>query len=58
MTEGSARAVMPEVAKALGTEVDQLQAARLVSHHLRLLGVLWQDSGADWLVLVDYDDTK
>ena len=29
-----------QLAKALGTEVDQLQAARLVSHHLRLLGVL------------------
>jgi hypothetical protein len=47
-----------EVAKTLGTKVDQLQAARLVSHHLRLLGVLWQDIGADWLILVDYDDTK
>lgn len=47
-----------EIAKTLGTKVDQLQAARLVSHHLRLLGVLWQDIGADWLILVDYDDTK
>jgi hypothetical protein len=47
-----------QIAKALGTEVEHLQAVRLVSHHLRLLGVLWQESGADWLVLVDYDDTK
>jgi len=47
-----------QVARALGTEVANLQAARLVSHHLRLLGVLWQDTNADWLVLVDYDDTK
>lgn len=46
------------IAKALGTEVDHLQAARLVSHHLRLLGVVWQDTAADWLVLVDYDDSK
>jgi hypothetical protein len=47
-----------QIAKALGTATDQLQAARLVSHHLRLLGVLWQATAADWLVLIDYDDTK
>jgi len=47
-----------QIAKALGTAVEQLQAARLVSHYLRLLGVVWQATGADWLVLVDYDDTK
>ncbi len=47
-----------QVATELGTEVANLQAARLVSHHLRLLGVLWQDKNADWLILVDYDDTK
>jgi hypothetical protein len=45
-------------ARALGTDVAHFQAARLVSHHLRLLGVLWQDVSADWLILVDYDDTK
>ena len=47
-----------QIAKALGTQIDHLQATRLVSHHLRLLGLLWQDTDADWLVLVDYDDTK
>jgi len=47
-----------QVTRALGTEVANLQATRLVSHHLRLLGMLWQDTNADWLVLVDYDDTK
>jgi hypothetical protein len=47
-----------QLATALGTTVEQLQAARLVSHHLRLLGVLWQQTQADWLILVDYDDTK
>ncbi len=31
---------------------------RLVSHHLRLLGVLKHDEKSDTLVLVDYDDTK
>ena len=47
-----------EIAAALGTSVEHLQAARLVSHHLRLLGVLWQDAHADWLILVDCDDSK
>jgi hypothetical protein len=47
-----------QVARTLGTDVAQFHAARLVSHHLRLLGVLWQAVSADWLVLVDYDDTK
>ncbi len=47
-----------QIAKALETDIEHLQAARLVSHHLRLLGVLWQDRDADWLILIDYDDTK
>lgn len=46
-----------EIADVLQTSVDQLQAARLVSHHLRLLGVLHRTDG-DWLVLVDCDRTK
>ena len=32
--------------------------SRLVSHHMRLLGVLSSSATEDWLVLVDYDDTK
>lgn len=43
------------LASALGTTLDQLKAVRLVSHHMRLLGVLWQAPEADWLILVDYD---
>jgi hypothetical protein len=43
------------VAEALNTSVDQLQAVRLVSHHMRLLGVLWREHEADWLILVDND---
>jgi hypothetical protein len=31
---------------------------RLVSHHMRLLGVLARKGGSDHLVLVDYDDEK
>ena len=46
------------VAKALDTRETDLLAARLVSHHLRLLGVLHRTAAADWLILVDYDDTK
>ena len=33
-------------------------AVRLVSHHLRLLGVLSTSTPRDRLVLVDYDDEK
>lgn len=43
------------IAAALGTSAADLRAARLVSHHFRLLGVLWCSEGADWLVLVDFD---
>lgn len=43
------------VAKALDTKVDSLLAVRLVSHHLRLLGVLHRGDAEDWLILVDYD---
>lgn len=46
-----------DVAAALGVAVDQLLAVRLVSHHLRLLGVLRRGADKDTLVLVDYDDT-
>lgn len=37
---------------------NDFKPVRLVSHHMRLLGVLWQDEHEDWLILVDYDDTK
>lgn len=46
------------IAAELGLELSQLVAVRLVSHHLRLLGVLGQKNDEQWLVLVDYDDTK
>ncbi len=45
------------VADALHTTVDTLQAVRLVSHHMRLLGVLWRDTNTDWLILIDIDNT-
>jgi len=47
-----------EVAEALDTTVETLCPVRLVSHHMRLLGVLKRDVEEDSLVLVDYDDTK
>jgi hypothetical protein len=46
-----------EVAQALGTTVDRVYPVRLVSHHMRLLGVLHRAEQEEWLVLVDYDDT-
>ncbi|MDB5035804.1 MAG: hypothetical protein JWQ98_3045 [Chlorobi bacterium] len=47
-----------DVAEHLKASPDDLLAVRLVSHHMRLLGVLHRTRDEDWLVLVDYDDTK
>lgn len=45
------------IAEALDTTVEQLQAVRLVSHHMRLLGIIWREDEMDWLILVDYDQS-
>ena len=45
------------IAKQLGVSLPDLKPVRLVAHHGRLLGVLSQQQGADWLVLVDWDDS-
>lgn len=42
------------IAALVAAEPGQLQAVRLVSHHLRLLGLLHRGE-ADWLVIVDLD---
>ena len=47
-----------EIAGVLGTPLASLIPVRLVSHHLRLLGLLHREDAQDTLVLVDYDDTK
>jgi hypothetical protein len=47
-----------EIATAVGVPVNELLPVRLVSHHLRLLGVLARKDGADWLVLVDCDRSE
>lgn len=47
-----------ELATALGVERSALTGARLVSHHMRLLGVLHRGDAADTLVLVDLDTDK
>jgi len=47
-----------EIADALGVPLERLRPVRLVSHHLRLLGVLCRGEEADTLILVDYDNTK
>ena len=44
-----------ELADALEVSLGDLLPVRLVSHHLRLLGVLARKEDADWLVLVDCD---
>lgn len=44
-----------ELAAAVGVPLAELLPVRLVSHHMRLLGVLARRSGEDWLVLVDCD---
>jgi len=47
-----------DIVVQLDTTVDSLKPVRLVSHHMRLLGILHQENDSDWLILVDYDDTK
>lgn len=47
-----------ELAAALLVPVNELLPVRLVSHHLRLLGVLARKGSADWLVLVDCDRSE
>jgi len=47
-----------ELATALDTDPARWTAVRLVSHHLRLLGVVFDAGDLARLVLVDYDDEK
>jgi hypothetical protein len=47
-----------ELAEALGVPLAELLPVRLVSHHLRLLGVLARREDEDWLVLVDCDRSE
>jgi len=44
-----------EVAAFLAAPPAELQAIRLVSHHMRLLGVLHRGAATDRLVIVDFD---
>lgn len=45
------------LASRLATSAEDLVPVRVVSHHMRLLGVLVEQEDASQLVLVDYDDT-
>lgn len=47
-----------DIIKGLGTTPDDVVPVRLVSHHMRLLGLLHKGDNEDTLVLVDYDDSK
>ena len=46
-----------QVVSKLDIKKKDIKAVRLVSHHMRLLGVLKHREKEDWLVLVDYDNT-
>lgn len=48
----------PAMLTALKKQSTEWFTVRLVSHHLRLLGVLAASSSGAHLVLVDYDDDK
>ena len=45
------------LANALDAPLARLLPVRVVSHHMRLLGVLNRSEASDTLVLVDYDDS-
>ena len=47
-----------ELLLAMGVGKDEVWPVRLVSHHLRLLGLLRHGPERDLLVLIDYDATK
>lgn len=47
-----------ELATGLGVSLAELLPMRLVSHHMRLLGVLARRDDSDWLVLVDCDRSE
>lgn len=44
-----------KIAEFLSTTLGELQAIRLVSHHMRVLGLLYRSTETDWLVIVDFD---
>lgn len=46
------------IARALGVPLPSLQPVRLVSHHMRLLGLLRDTGDEATLILVDYDNTR
>ena len=47
-----------EIADRLDLDLEELVAVRLVSHHLRLLGILCRREGGDQLIIVDHDAAK
>ena len=50
--------LVAELEQILGESADKWVAARLVSHHMRLLGVISVSAGVPHMVLVDYDNEK
>lgn len=50
--------LVADISSTFETEASELLPVRLVSHHMRLLGVIAQQDEELCLVLVDYDDEK
>lgn len=47
-----------EILKKLGFPKNKINAIRVVSHHMRLLGIHFAGKDSDIIVLVNYDNTK
>jgi len=50
--------LLPQLSATLEAPVEDWIPVRLVSHHMRLLGVISVANGAAQLILVDYDNEK
>ncbi|MEZ5427736.1 MAG: hypothetical protein R2747_15815 [Pyrinomonadaceae bacterium] len=50
--------LIPFIEKYFNTTIDQFIPVRLVSHHMRLLGLLFIDGNKQNLILVDFDNEK
>jgi hypothetical protein len=47
-----------QIVNRMNFSSDDINAVRIVSHHMRLLGIHQRIDGIDKIVLVDFDDTK
>ncbi|MCH2044475.1 MAG: hypothetical protein MK212_10200 [Saprospiraceae bacterium] len=47
-----------QIVKELNLSTDKVKAVRIVSHHMRLLGIYQRIENVDTIILVDFDNTK